>query len=158
EETCVSRDAAHRVRVLVVDLAAQDALAPRAALRRRDRVGDRLDALDADLRHVDERRRAQTERLEDARAAEAVERLAGARLHPLAQHHEAEVAVDRTRARRRLELLAVYLLEDPLLRLAARDEVRPPALLQRRDLLVVRPVRGEARRVREQVTEGHVRL
>src|SRR5690606_37279894 len=115
EEAGVARDAAHRVRVLVADLAAEDALPPRAALGGGDPVAARRDAAGAHLRQVDGRELTEAERSEEARAAEAVEGLAADRLDRLAEQHEAEVAVDRAGAGRRLELLAVDLLVDPLL-------------------------------------------
>src|SRR5262249_27401702 len=139
KEARVSGDAAHRPRVLVVDLAAQHATSPRTALRRRDHVLDRLDAAYAHLREIDERELAQPEWPEQVSVTVAIERHAADRLDCLAEHDEAEIAVDHLRPRRRLQLLALDLLVDPLLRLAAREKVEPRAR-ELRDLLVVRPV------------------
>ena len=116
-------DAAHRVGVVVVHLAAQHALAPRAALGRRDHLGDRLEAARAQQGQIDERRRAQAERPEDPLVAEAVEREAAHLLDRGAEQHEAEIAVERARAGGRLRLLALDRLVDVLLGAAAGDEV-----------------------------------
>ncbi len=74
EQPGVTGDAAHRVGVVVVHLAAQHLLAPRAALGRRDHLGHRFDAPRAQQGEVDESGAAQAERPEDALVAEAVER------------------------------------------------------------------------------------
>src|SRR5262249_22270537 len=65
EEPSMAGDAAHRVGVVVVHLAAQHALSPRAALGRGDHLGDRLELARPQHREIDERGRAQSERLED---------------------------------------------------------------------------------------------
>src|SRR4030095_12491116 len=124
-----ARAAATRVGVLVPDRAAEDAPTPRAALRRSDEVVLRRETPPADQGEVDERQRAEAERTEDPRPAEAIEGLAADRLDDLAEHHETEIAVDRTGPCRHLRLLAMDLVVDPLPRTAARDEGHVHGLL-----------------------------
>src|SRR5436190_1768429 len=73
EEAGVTSDTAHRVGVVVVDLATQNALPPRTTLGRGDHVGDRLEATGAQYCEVDERRGTEAERLEDLLVTEAIE-------------------------------------------------------------------------------------
>src|ERR1041385_5944938 len=156
EKPGVPGDAAHRVGVVVVHLAADDALAPRAVLGRRDHLVDRLEPPRAQLREIDERRRAQPDRLEDLVVAVAVERPAGDLLDGLAEENVAEVAVKRLGARHAQHLFAVNLLEDEVLGGAAGDEIDLSRLLIANDLLEIRLPRGQTGGMRKELAKSYV--
>ena len=160
EQAGVAGDAAHRVGVVVVHLAAEDALAPRAALGRRDHVGDRLEPARAQQRQIDERRRAR------ARAAGRSARgRSGRAAVPLtcsiscAEQHEAEVAVDVRAPGGRLGPLAVDLPRRPTpWRRGSPMKLMRALALDLDDVAVVRPPGRQPRGVREQMAERDVRL
>src|SRR5581483_5567507 len=85
EKPGVSSDAAHRVRVVVVHFAADDALAPRTVLGGRDHFLNRLEAPRPQLRKIDERGRAQPDGSVNFIETIAVERPAGDFLDRLAE-------------------------------------------------------------------------
>src|SRR5262249_10749204 len=153
EEPGVTGDAAHRIRVIVVHLAAEHAPAPWAALGGCDHPGDRRELPCAHGGEVDEGRRAEPERLEDALMAEAIERGARHGLDQLAEQHEPEVAVDAPLGDLVLRPLAMDLLVHELLRAPARNEAEASPPLDALDVAEVRTPGGESGAVREEMPE-----
>ena len=95
EQPGMAGDAAHGVGVVVVHLAAQHALAPRAAFGRRDHVGDRLDAPRAQHatgRRTTVARRPSGRKMRSWQKRSSVD--AADLLDQRAEQHEAEIAVD----------------------------------------------------------------
>src|SRR5688572_30057 len=154
EESGMPGHAAHCPGVVVVHLAHQHLPAPRTALGRRDGVGYDLQPLAAEPRQVDEVDVPEPEGPKDTGAHEVGQRLVRRQLHQLAEHDEAEVAIDGPRAERVLGPLAVHGLVDEVARAARADEVRAARALDAPDVLEEGPPRGQPRAVRQQMPDG----
>src|SRR5688572_22902827 len=94
EQTGMAGDPAHGVSVIIVYFAAEDLLAPRAVLRWRDHLLNRLDAPGSELSEVDKGSGAESERLKDSFLAIAIQGPAANFLNHFPQKHKTEIAVE----------------------------------------------------------------